>query len=167
MGEVEEDEGSYLGLFLKDLRIRVDEQRAGDRIGAIIDGRLAGFNTLHTDSLEGTLILVIVGEAKVTNGVWAAFHTLNEDVVIFRELRAGGTKQGFFASGEISLAICIEVQRGNHNFVEVIERAAVSTRPVDQDRLSREGRIDLIPGGDLCGEDLAKLFFGESGDEIV
>ena len=28
----------------------------------------------------------------------AAFHTLNEHVVIFRELRASETKQGFFTS---------------------------------------------------------------------
>ena len=117
VAQVEVDERGNLGFLCQDLCIRVDEERAGDGIGAIIHGSLGGFNTFNCNSLQFAGVLREVSKAEVTNGVGAAFHALNEHVVIFRELCACETEQSFFASGLTSaLPSAFEVERSNNSF---------------------------------------------------
>ena len=84
--------------------VGVDEERAGQGVGAVVDIGLGGFDIVDSQGLEGVGVFVEVSVAEVTDGELVASHTLNENVVIFGELHAFETEQGFFASFDVGFA---------------------------------------------------------------
>src|SRR5215207_5101344 len=82
--KIEQDESSHLGLFLQDTGIRVDEQRTCKSIFTRLSRFRGGGYAIHGKDIESVSIFLIVGIAKVSDGKLTAFHTLHEDVIIFR-----------------------------------------------------------------------------------
>ncbi len=104
IGQVEVDESCHLGFALHEAGIGVDEQRAGERVRVVFGGLGGGGNAIDRESLEQVLVLVVVGEAEVADGVGRAFDTLDEDVIVFGELGVGGVEDGFLALAFIGVA---------------------------------------------------------------
>jgi hypothetical protein len=93
IGQVVVDETGNLGFGFQDGRVGVDVQRAGEQVFAGFSRVEAGSNVVDGDRGQLVLLLLVVREAEVTDGVLVAFDTLHEDVVIFtRGEERGNTK---------------------------------------------------------------------------
>ena len=124
------------------------------------------FDTINGEGFEFALVFLKISVAEISDGIGAAFDALDEDIVIFRELGVGSVENGFFAFGEIRLAIGIEVGRTHDGFDEVVEGTRVGAGAEAQDRLSGPLRADIGPVGS-GREDRGQFFLGHIGDEVI
>ena len=93
------------GLLCMMLGVRVDEQRAGQRVSAVSRRFRRWERRRRSRGLELALVLVEVSVAEVADGVRAAFDALDQDVIVFGELDVGGGEESFFALAFIGVGI--------------------------------------------------------------
>ncbi len=92
VGQVEVDEVGDLGLLGHDRGVGVDEERAGQRVLAGVDGFGGGIDAFDGEIAQRAGVLLEVGVAEVADGVFVAADALDEDVVILGELEVGGAR---------------------------------------------------------------------------
>ena len=152
-GEVEVQEGRHLGFLLDNAGVAVKEQRAGQGVGAGVDGFRGGRDAVDGDVAHFVFVLEVVGESEVGDGVGAAGHTLGQHVVVFAQLQVGGVEEGLLLLAE-------------YLFHEIVEGAAVRARGEALDLLGRPGGVHIRPQGGRA-EQLGQLFLGDIFDEGV
>lgn len=103
---------------LHDACIGVDEKRAGHGIFTAFRSFGGDGYTFEGDWANDIFILLGVGIAKETDGIGAACDSLNEDVVIFAEINAGGGEDGFLA------CLLIVAKSGSHDFFDKVVEGA-------------------------------------------
>jgi hypothetical protein len=155
--DVEAHEVADLLLLQRDVA-DVDEQRAGERgVGAVL-GRLrarrhAARAVVDGQRLELVGVLLVVGEPEVAEAAGGAGHALDDDVVVLAGLVVG-------PAGPLLTVDLVG---------EVVERAGVGPRPVEDQFLVREARVDLVPVGDggAGSPDGLQLLDGQAVDPVV
>ena len=133
VGQEEVDIGSDLGLFTHDGSIRVDEERASQRVRVVVHVGSDGLNAFDGEHLEGVLILGVVSVAEEPDRIGTAQDTLNKHVVILGEVELGSVQDRLF--------VLIE-----DLFDEIVEGSRVGARDVAHDGLSRPIGVDICPG---------------------
>ena len=139
VGQVEVDEVGDLGLLGHDLGIGVDEERAGQRVLAGIDGFGGGIDAFDGEIAQLAGVLLEVGVAEVADGVFVAADALDEDVVILGELEVAGARGWLFAFALFGGGI-LDEDRVHDGFDEVVEGAGVGAGAEALDRLGRARR---------------------------
>ena len=112
----------------------VDEQRARQRVGGIVDALPARLDSVDVEHVQLVRVLGVVGVAEEAHRVGAAEDALHQDVVILAHLQVAGAQDRHLVLVE-------------HLFHEVFEGAAVGAGNEALNRLVRPVRVDVAPIG--------------------